>query len=92
MEKGLNIRCSKFLFTASGKATAAGARDGFVKLIADEASDRILGVHIVGDNASEMIGGMVIACRHGVTASELAETIFPHPTMSEGIMESASLL
>lgn len=92
VEKGLNIRCSKFLFTASGKATAAGARDGFVKLIADEASDRILGVHIVGDNASEMIGGMVIACRHGVTASELAETIFPHPTMSEGIMESASLL
>ncbi len=92
VEKGLKIRCSKFLFTASGKATAAGARDGFVKLIADQETDRILGVHIVGDNASEMIGGMVIACRHNVTATELAETIFPHPTMSEGIMEAASLL
>ncbi len=89
VEEGLKVRCSKFLFTASGKATAAGARDGFVKLVVEEGSDRILGVHIVGDNASEMIGGMVIACRHGVTASELAKTIFPHPTMSEGIMEAA---
>lgn len=90
-EKGLDCRCTRFLFTASGKATAAGARKGFVKLVIDSASDKVLGVHIVGDNASEMIGGMVIACRHGVTASELAETIFPHPTMSEGIMESAGM-
>lgn len=90
-EKGLSYRCSKFLFTASGRAAAAGARDGFVKLVVEEGSDRILGVHIVGDNASEMIGGMVIACRHGVTATELAKTIFPHPTMSEGIMEAADI-
>ena len=90
-EKGIDCRCTRFPFTASGKATAAGAREGFVKLVIDSASDKVLGVHIVGDNASEMIGGMVIACRHGVTASELAGTIFPHPTMSEGIMESAGM-
>jgi len=89
-EKGFAYKVGKFPFTASGKATAAGERDGFVKLVVEEQSDRVLGVHIVGANASEMIGGMVLACKLGATASTVMKTIFPHPTMSEAIMEAAA--
>ena len=89
-EKGIAYKVGKFPFTASGKATAAGERDGFAKMVVDEQTDRVLGVHIVGANASEMIGGMVLACRLGATASSVMKTIFPHPTMSEAIMEAAA--
>lgn len=89
-EQGLDYRVGKFPFTASGKATAAGARDGFVKLIVDAATDRILGAHLVGDNVSEMIGGIVVARNMGVTAKQLVDSVFPHPTMSEAIMEAAA--
>ena len=89
-EKGIAYKVGKFPFTASGKATAAGERDGFAKMVVDEQNDRVLGVHIVGANASEMIGGMVLACRLGATASSVMKTIFPHPTMSEAIMEAAA--
>lgn len=87
---GIEYRVGKFPFTASGKATAAGARDGFVKLVIDAATDKVLGVHLVGDNVSEMIAGMVVARNMGVTAKQLAEAVFPHPTMSEAIMEAAA--
>ncbi len=89
---GIEYKVGKFPFTASGKATAAGERDGFVKIIADAASDRILGVHIVGANASEMIGGMVVARNLGATATDAARSVFPHPTMSEAVMEAAAAL
>ena len=89
-EKGIAYKVGKFPFTASGKATAAGERDGFAKMVVDEQTDRVLGVHIVGANASEMIGGMVLACKLGATASSVMKTIFPHPTMSEAIMEAAA--
>lgn len=89
-ELGIEYKAAKFPFTASGKATAAGARDGFVKLLADASSDRILGAHLVGDNVSEMIGGIVAARNAGVTVSQLMKSIFPHPTMSEAIMEAAA--
>ncbi|MBQ0122516.1 MAG: dihydrolipoyl dehydrogenase [Bacteroidales bacterium] len=89
-EQGLDYRVGKFPFTASGKATAAGSRDGFVKLIVDAATDRILGAHLVGDNVSEMIGGIVVARNMGVTAKQLVDSVFPHPTMSEAIMEAAA--
>ncbi|MCI2082562.1 MAG: dihydrolipoyl dehydrogenase [Bacteroidales bacterium] len=88
-ERGIAVKTGKFPFTASGKAAAAGARDGFVKIVADAGTDEILGVHIIGENASEMIGGIVAARKFKIKASELASTIFPHPTMSEGIMEAA---
>lgn len=87
---GIEYKVGKFPFTASGKATAAGERDGFVKIIADATTDKILGVHIVGANASEMIGGMVVARNLGATASDTMKSVFPHPTMSEAIMEAAA--
>lgn len=91
-EKGIEVKVGKFPFTASGKATAAGERDGFVKIIADAASDKVLGVHIVGANASEMVGGMVVARNLGATATDVMKSVFPHPTMSESIMEAAAEL
>jgi dihydrolipoamide dehydrogenase len=89
-ELGIEYKVGKFPFTASGKATAAGARDGFVKLVVDAATDKVLGAHLVGDNVSEMIGGIVAARNLGITASQLASSMFPHPTMSEAIMEAAA--
>ena len=89
-ELGIDYMVGKFPFTASGKATAAGARDGFVKLVVDVPTDKVLGAHLVGDNVSEMIGGIVAARNLGVTAKQLAGSMFPHPTMSEAIMEAAA--
>jgi len=89
-ELGLDYMVGKFPFTASGKATAAGARDGFVKLVVDVPTDKILGAHLVGDNVSEMIGGIVAARNLGITAKQLAGSMFPHPTMSEALMEAAA--
>ena len=89
-ELGIDYMVGKFPFTASGKATAAGARDGFVKLVVDVPTDKVLGAHLVGDNVSEMIGGIVAARNLGVTAKQLAGSMFPHPTMSEALMEAAA--
>ena len=89
-ELGIDYMVGKFPFTASGKATAAGARDGFVKLVVDVPTDKVLGAHLVGDNVSEMIGGIVAARNLGITSKQLAGSMFPHPTMSEAIMEAAA--
>ena len=89
-ELGIDYMVGKFPFTASGKATAAGARDGFVKLVVDVPTDKVLGAHLVGDNVSEMIGGIVAARNLGITAKQLAGSMFPHPTMSEALMEAAA--
>lgn len=91
-EKGIAYKTAKFPFTASGKATAAGERDGFVKIIASAEDDKVLGIHMVGANVSEMVGGMVAAMDAGVTAKQLCKSIFPHPTMSEAIMEAAAAI
>jgi dihydrolipoamide dehydrogenase len=88
-EKGIEYKVGKFPFTASGKAAAAGERDGFVKLIVDEATDKVLGAHLVGANVSEMVGGIVVARNLGVTAKDIIKSVFPHPTMSEAILEAA---
>lgn len=89
-EAGIPYKVGKFLFTASGRAAAAGERDGFVKIISGEADGKVLGVHMVGANVSEIIGGVALARNLGATAESIRYTIFPHPTMSEGIMEAAS--
>ena len=89
-EKGIEYKVGKFPFTASGKATAAGERDGFVKIIIDEVTDEVLGAHFVGANVSEMIGGIVVARNLGVKGADILKSIFPHPTMSESIMEAAA--
>jgi len=90
-KRGIKVKIGKYPFTASGKAAAAGERDGFVKLVFDAESQVLLGAHIIGAHATEMIGGLV-ACRGmKITSHDLIHSIFPHPTMSEGIMEAAAL-
>jgi dihydrolipoamide dehydrogenase len=79
----------RFPFAASGKATAIGQREGFVKIVADSKYDEILGVHIVGPHATDLIGEAVVAMQMESTAEELARSIHPHPTLTEALMESA---
>ena len=88
-EAGIGYKVGKFFFLASGKAVAAGEKDGFVKLIVDAETDKILGAHLVGANVTEMISGIVAGRNMGMTASDLIHSIHPHPTMSEAIMEAA---
>ncbi len=88
--KNIDYKIGKFPFTASGKAAAAGEKDGFVKLIVDSATDEILGAHFIGSNVTEMISGMVVARNLGVKAKDIIHSIHPHPTMSEAIMEAAA--
>ncbi|HHV02738.1 MAG: dihydrolipoyl dehydrogenase [Bacteroidales bacterium] len=90
-KKGIDIRIGKYYFTASGKAAAAGERDGFVKLIFDAADNRLLGAHIIGAHATEMIGGLVASRGMQIRDHDLVHSVFPHPTMSEGIMEAAAI-
>jgi dihydrolipoamide dehydrogenase len=89
-EAGYEIKVGKFPFTASGKATAAGMRDGFVKLIFDAKYGELLGAHMIGGNVTEMIAEMVVARNLETTGHELIKSIHPHPTMSEAIMEAAA--
>ncbi len=89
-EAGYEIKVGKFPFTASGKATAAGAKDGFVKLIFDAKYGELLGAHLVGANVTEMIAELVVAKKLETTGHEIIKSIHPHPTMSEAIMEAAA--
>jgi len=89
-DAGFEIKVGKFPFTASGKATAAGNRDGFVKLIFDAKYGELLGAHMVGGNVTEMIAELVVARNLETTGHELIKSIHPHPTMSEAIMEAAA--
>ena len=89
-EKGLKIKIGKFPFSASGKASAAGAKDGFVKLIFDEQYGELLGAHMIGANVTEMIAEIVAIRKLETTGHELIKTVHPHPTMSEAIMEAAA--
>jgi len=90
IDEGFEIKVGKFPFTASGKASAAGARDGFVKLIFDAKYGELLGGHLIGANVTEMIGELVVARKLETTGMELIKAIHPHPTMSEAIMEAAA--
>lgn len=88
IEAGHEVLVGKFFFKASGKATAAGNTDGFIKMVIDKNNDQILGAHMCGDNVTEMIAGIVSARQNGLTAHQVAASIHPHPTMSEAIMEA----
>jgi dihydrolipoyl dehydrogenase len=89
-EVGYEIKVGKFPFTASGKAKAAGAPDGFVKLIFDAKYGEILGAHMIGYNVTELIAEIVVARKLEATGHELIKSVHPHPTMSEAIMEAAA--
>jgi len=87
--EGVKIKVGKFPFAASGRAMASNATDGFVKIIADETTDRILGVHMVGAIASELIAQGAIAMEFCSSAEDLQLTVFAHPTVSEAVHEAA---
>lgn len=89
-EKGIEIKVGKFPYTASGKASAMGKNEGLVKLIFDAKYGELLGAHILGPNATEMIAELVVARRLEATGHSIAQTIHPHPTLSEAIMEAAA--
>jgi dihydrolipoamide dehydrogenase len=89
-ELGMDIKVGKFPFTASGKASAAGEKDGFVKLIFDAKYGELIGAHMIGSNVTEMIAEIVVAKKLETTAHELIKSVHPHPTMSEAIMEAAA--
>ena len=89
-EAGYELKVGKFPFTASGKASAAGAKDGFVKLIFDAKYGELLGAHMIGANVTEMIAELVVAKKLETTGEEIIKSIHPHPTMSEAIMEAAA--
>ena len=87
---GHEVRIGKFPFSASGKASAAGAKDGFVKLVFDKKYGELLGAHLIGANVTEMIAEIVAIRKLEITGHELIKTVHPHPTMSEAIMEAAA--
>ncbi len=89
-EAGYKIKVGKFPFMASGKAFAIGEREGFVKLIFDEKYGELLGAHIIGSEATELIAELGLAKSHGATAETILKTIHAHPTLSESIMEAAA--
>ncbi|NOY37651.1 MAG: dihydrolipoyl dehydrogenase [Chlorobi bacterium] len=89
-EAGYDIRVGKFPFTASGKASAAGEKEGFVKLIFDRKYGELLGAHMIGANVTEMIAEIVVARKLETTGHEMIKSVHPHPTMSEAIMEAAA--
>jgi len=82
-------RLGQFPFIASGRAKAIGDSDGFVKMIAHEKTDRILGVHIVGPYASELISEAVVAMEFGATAEDIARIVHAHPSLSEAMQQAA---
>ncbi len=88
-EAGIEYRVGKFPFTANSRARAMNHTDGFVKVIADKASDRVLGVHIVGASAGELIQEATVLMEFGGSAEDLARTTHAHPTMSEAVREAA---
>lgn len=90
-QKNIPIEVAKFPWGASGRALALDRTDGLTKLIIDPETERILGVGIVGHGAGELIGEGVLAVEMGATARDLAETVHPHPTLSETLMEAAEV-
>lgn len=89
-EAGYDIKVGKFPYSASGKASAAGAKEGFVKVIFDAKYGEWLGAHLIGANVTEMIAEVVVARKLETTGEEIIKAVHPHPTMSEAIMEAVA--
>lgn len=84
-----DIKTGRFPFAASGRARAMGETDGFIKIISDAHSDAVLGIHIIGPNASELVAEAVLAMEFGASAEDIARTVHAHPTLAEGLHEAA---
>jgi dihydrolipoamide dehydrogenase len=90
IEAGYEIKVGKFPFSASGKASASGNKDGFIKVIFDAKHGEWLGAHFIGDNVTEMIAEAVVARKLETTGHEIINSVHPHPTMSEAVMEAVA--
>ena len=87
-EAGIAYNVGNFPFAANSRARANGSADGFVKVLADKETDKILGVHIIGPNAGEMIAEAVIAIEYGASSEDMARTCHAHPTLSDAFKEA----
>lgn len=90
-EQGLDVKASKFPFSANGRATSKKATDGFVRLVSLKDSGVIVGAQIIGDSASDMISELTLAIESGSTVEDIALTIHPHPSLSEAVMDAADV-
>lgn len=90
-DSGIEIKVSRFPFSALGKAHAISMTEGFVKLIGEKSTGRILGVHILGHDATNLIAEAALAIKQGLTAEEVGDTIHAHPTLAEGLMEACHI-
>ncbi|GAA4504743.1 dihydrolipoyl dehydrogenase [Gluconacetobacter tumulicola] len=88
-DSGVTYKTGKFPFTANGRARAMGMTDGFVKVLADATTDKVLGVHIIGPGAGEMIAEATLAMEFGASSEDIARTCHAHPTLSEAVKEAA---
>jgi dihydrolipoamide dehydrogenase len=91
-DAGLDPVVASFPLAASGRAGTLRARDGFTRIVADGATDRVVGVHVVGPHASELVAGGALAIELMAAPGDVAATIHPHPTLGEGLREAAELL
>jgi len=87
--KGIEFKVGTFPFLANGRAKSLGTTDGQVKVLADKTTDRLLGVHIIGPRASDMIAEAVVGMEFGGSAEDLARSFHAHPTLSEALREAA---
>ena len=90
-ELNRKLKIGKFPFSASGRALAVGETDGFVKLIFDAEYGELLGVHMIGENVTDMLAELVMAKKLEATEAEIIEAMHPHPTFSEAVMEAAGV-
>jgi dihydrolipoamide dehydrogenase len=88
-EKGLRVRIGRYPFQSNGKALANGDSEGFVKVIADQELGQIVGIHILGDHATDLIGGLSVAMTLETTVEELGKTVQAHPTLMEAVAEAS---
>ncbi|MDC4224409.1 MAG: hypothetical protein MPW15_09320 [Candidatus Manganitrophus sp.] len=91
-EAGHEIKVAKYPLSANGRAVALGETEGFVKVVADAQYGEILGAHIIGPEATELIGEFVLAKTVEATAQELKQAVHPHPTLSEAVMEAGGAI
>jgi dihydrolipoamide dehydrogenase len=87
-ERGYDVKVGKFPFSANGHATILNDRTGFVKVVADKQYDEVLGIHIIGPKATELLAEAGMALSHEATGESLVHTIHAHPTLYEAIMEA----
>ncbi len=91
-DAGYDVRTARFSFGANGRALGMGRSEGFVKIVADQRTDAVLGIHIVGPSASDLISEAALAIELGATVEDLAAVVHPHPTLPEVVMEAAEAL